>query len=60
MLSNLPFGHIIETTNLINLGINQHKQDPLVPLLGKSHTYACIYAPMISHAIAQKITIQPL
>ena len=31
-----------------------HKQGPLVPLLSKHHSYAYVYAPMISHAIGQK------
>ena len=37
-----------------------HKQGSLVPLLNKRCQYACVYSRMVSHAIAQKITIQPL
>ena len=56
----IAFVHIIETTNLISLGINDHEQGPLVPLLSEHCCYACAYSPMVSHAVAQKITIQPL
>ena len=49
----LAFVHIID--NQID-----HKQAPLVALLNKCRSYACVYARMVSHAISQKITIQPL
>ena len=60
MLSSLAFVCIIETTNLISLGISDHKQETSVPLLSKHRSYACAYSPMVSHAVAQKITVQPL
>ena len=60
MLSGSAFVHIIDTVNLISLAIIDHKQGRLVPLLNKFHSYACIYSHMVSHAIAQKITIHEL
>ena len=60
MPSTLAFIYIIETINLISLGKINHKLGALVILLSKCRSFTCIHAPMVRHAIAQKITIRPL